>query len=287
MEGGDGNLKKKWSLIIDVEKCEDCNNCFLACKDEFVDNDFPKYSKAQPRHGHRWINIMRKERGQFPKVDVAYLPVPCMHCDNAPCIRKASDGAIFKRDDGIVVIDPERAEGEKTIIGACPYGAIWWNDALGLPQKCNFCAHLLDKGWKEPRCVQACPTGALRVVHAEGDAIQSLVETEKLDCLYPQHKTEPRVYYKNLYRYFRCFIAGSIAYERNGIVDCAEGARVTLRKGSEILGEVATDNFGDFKFDDLEENSGRYGLDVVFQDHAKKTVEVDLAESLNVGLIVL
>jgi len=117
--------------------------------------------------------------------------------------------------------------------------------------------------------------------------MRRLVDSEKLGCLYPQYKTEPRVYYKNLYRYFRCFIAGSVAYERNGIVDCAEGARVTLKKGSEILGEVATDSFGDFKFDDLEENSGKYGLDVVFQDHDKKTLEVDLSESLNVGLIVL
>ena len=55
---------KKWNMIIDVAECEDCNNCFLACKDEHVENDFPKYSAAQPKHGHRWINIMRKERGR-------------------------------------------------------------------------------------------------------------------------------------------------------------------------------------------------------------------------------
>ena len=280
-------MKKEWFLMIDVERCEDCNNCFLACKDEFVDNDFPGYSKAQPWHGHRWINIMRKERGQFPKVDVAYLPIPCMHCDNAPCIQKARQGAIYKRDDGIVLIDPERGKGQKTIVEACPYGAIWWNDALGLPQKCTFCAHLLDKGWKEPRCVQACPTGALRVVQVAGEDMRRLVGSEKLECLYPQLKTEPRVYYRNLNRYFRCFIAGSIAYEMNGVVDCAEGARVTLRKGSVVVGEVATDSFGDFKFDDLEENSGKYVLDVTFRDYGMKTVEVELSDSLNAGLIVL
>ncbi len=77
---------KKWNLIIDVAKCEDCNNCFLSCKDEFADNDFPGYSVEQPKHGHRWMNIMRKERGKCPIIDVAYLPTPCMHCDNAPCI---------------------------------------------------------------------------------------------------------------------------------------------------------------------------------------------------------
>ena len=61
----------KWNMIIDVAKCHDCNNCFLACKDEFVDNDWPPYSVSQPLHGHRWMDIMRKERGQFPLIDVA------------------------------------------------------------------------------------------------------------------------------------------------------------------------------------------------------------------------
>ena len=43
---------EKWNLVIDVEKCEDCNNCFLSCKDEYIDNDFLPYSVAQPKHGH-------------------------------------------------------------------------------------------------------------------------------------------------------------------------------------------------------------------------------------------
>ncbi len=104
-------MKNNWQLIIDVEKCEDCNNCFLACKDEHVDNEWPGYSLPQPLHGHRWMNIMRKERGQFPMIDVAYLPIPCMHCDRAPCIEAAKGGAVYKRDDGIVIIDPEKARG--------------------------------------------------------------------------------------------------------------------------------------------------------------------------------
>jgi len=138
---------KQWSLIIDVEKCEDCNNCFLSCKDEHVDNEFPRYSVAQPKHGHRWINIMRKERGQYPLIDVAYLLIPCMHCDNAPCIKKAQNGAVYKRQDGIVIIDPEKATGQKGIVDACPYDAIWWNEEKNLPQKCTLCVHLLDEVW--------------------------------------------------------------------------------------------------------------------------------------------
>ena len=63
---------KSWHLIVDVARCHDCNDCFLADKDEFVDNEFPPYSAAQPWHGHRWMNIKRKERGQYPMVQVAY-----------------------------------------------------------------------------------------------------------------------------------------------------------------------------------------------------------------------
>ena len=59
---------KSWHLIVDVARCHDCNDCFLADKDEFVDNEFPPYSAAQPWHGHRWMNIKRKERGQYPLV---------------------------------------------------------------------------------------------------------------------------------------------------------------------------------------------------------------------------
>ena len=277
----------KWNLIIDVEKCEDCNNCFLACKDEHVDNDWAGYAISQPRHDHRWMNIMRKERGQYPIIDVAYLPMPCMHCDVAPCIKAAKAGAVYKRDDGIVIIDPEKATGQEDIVKACPYDAIWWNEEKNVPQKCTFCAHLLDDGWKEPRCVQACPTGALRVVRTRDRNMKVHVASEGLQVLNPQYNTNPRVYYKNLYQFTRCFIGGSVAHEKEGITNCAEGARVALRKGSEKISEVVTDNFGDFKFDNLEENSGKYILEISFMDYEKKSLEVDLKTSLSLETIVL
>ncbi|MGD8226454.1 MAG: hypothetical protein PVH82_02590 [Desulfobacteraceae bacterium] len=277
----------KWNLIIDVRKCEDCNNCFLACKDEHVDNDWPGYAVSQPRHGHRWIDIMRKERGQYPIIDVAYLPIPCMHCDVAPCIKAAKDGAVYKRDDGIVIIDPEKAKGQEDIVKACPYDAIWWNEENSVPQKCTFCAHLLDDGWKEPRCAQACPTGAIRAVRTKTRHMKATAASENLHVLYPQYNTTPRVYYKNLYRFTRCFIGGSVAYEKEGVIDCAERARVSLIKGSEKVSEVVTDNFGDFKFDNLEEDSGKYSLEISFMDYEKKILEVDLKASISLGTIVL
>jgi Fe-S-cluster-containing dehydrogenase component len=286
VEGGLKIKLKKWNLIIDVAKCHDCNNCFLACKDEFFENDFPPFSLAQPRHGQRWMNIMRKERGQYPKVDVSYLPLPCMHCDDAPCIKKSQDAAVYKRQDGIVLIDPEKAKDRKKIVDTCPYGAIWWNEETAMPQKCTFCVHLLEDGWQQPRCVQACPTDALSVVPAEDSEMQAIKKTELLEVYQPQYKTKPRVYYKNLYRYTRCFIAGSVALKDKD--ECAEGAGVTLIKDPKMkMGDAKTNNYGDFKIDDLEENSGKYRLAIELPGYKKKELSIDLKTSVNLGTIFI
>jgi Fe-S-cluster-containing dehydrogenase component len=241
---------KKWTLIIDVAKCHDCNNCFMACKDEFCDNDHLPHSLSQPRHGHRWINIHRIERGQFPRVDVGYLSQPCMHCDSPSCIEAAENDAVYKRDDGIVIIDPIKAKGQKHLVDSCPYHAIWWNDEADIPQKCTFCAHLLDEGWQEPRCVQACPTEALSAAQLEEDELAEIVKSEDLEIYQPHLNTRPRTVYKNLYRFTHCFISGTAALE--GIDECAVEADVTV-SGFNSMNEkkTKTNVFGDFKIDNL------------------------------------
>jgi Fe-S-cluster-containing dehydrogenase component len=277
---------KKWLFIIDIEKCENCNNCFLSCKDEHVGNDWPGYAEPQPDEGQTWIAIEGTERGQYPLIDVAYLPTPCMHCEEAPCLRAAKDGAIYRRPDGIVLIDPVKAKGQKNLINACPYGAIRWNETLTLPQKCTFCAHLLDSGWTQTRCVQSCPTGALSLRHIEDSQIPETIEAEKLEVYQPERKTSPRVYYKNLYRYTRCFIGGSVALHLDGVEECAVGAQVTLLdKTGVAVAECSTDDFGEFKFDNLANNSGLYELRISYENRGVKTVDVNLQESLNIGVI--
>jgi Fe-S-cluster-containing dehydrogenase component len=279
---------KRWFWIIDIEKCENCSNCFLSCKDEHVGNDWPGYSAPQPSHQQKWIEIYTNERGQYPFIDVAYLPQPCQHCDDAPCIKAAMDGAIYKRPDGIVIIDPVKAKGQQQLVNACPYGAISWNEELQLPQKCTFCAHLIDSGWKETRCTPACPTGALAVHCADNAEMREIIKAEKLEVYRPELKTCPAVYYKNLYRFTRCFIGGSVAVRINGKDECAEGAAVTLRNtnGGEIV-KCLTDNYGDFKFDNLEENSGKYALQITHRNYKTRIIEVELKKSLYVGVIFL
>jgi Fe-S-cluster-containing dehydrogenase component len=277
----------KWNLIIDIENCTNCNMCVLACQDEHVDNTFPGYAEEMPKHGARWIEIMRKERGQAPMIDVAYMPVMCQHCDDAPCIKAAENDAISKRADGIVIIDPEKAKGQKHLVESCPYGAIWWNEDLQLPQHWIFDAHLLDDGWKQPRAASVCATEAIIAKKVDDAEMAKIVEEEGLEVLHPELGTKPRVYYKNLYRYNKCFIGGSVATTKDGVDDCVQDARVKLLKGSEIVAEATSDIFGDFKFDKLDEDSGSYKIEISADGHAAKSVEVELSESVTLDDIYL
>jgi Fe-S-cluster-containing dehydrogenase component len=278
---------KKWNLVIDVANCMNCNLCVLACHDEYVGNDFPGYTAAMPKHGHRWVNIHRRERGQAPMVDVAYLPTMCNHCDDAPCAKAAENGAVRKRDDGIVVIDPEKAKGQRRLVDACPYGANWWNEESQLPQHWTFDAHLLDAGWKKTRGSQVCPTGAMRTVHVEDSEMARLVESEGLEVLHPEYGTRPRVYYRNLYRYTKCFIGGSVAADADGVVDCVEGATVSLLRDDAAIDETASDEYGDFRFDRLDRDSGAYRVEISAEGRPKKALDVELNESTYIGVIYL
>lgn len=276
----------KWNLIVDVARCENCHNCTLAVKDEFESNDFPGYSKSQPRHGHQWIRIERKVRGEGTMVDAAYLPSMCNHCDNAPCVAK-SDGAIRKREDGIVIIDPVKAHGRKDLVDACPYGNIWWNQEHEVPQSWFFDAHLLDQGWTEPRCSQACPTGALQAVKLSDVEMVSMAIKEGLEVLKPELGTKPRVYYKNLHRFAKCFIGGSVVAQIAGFEECIAGATVTLSHAGKDIGELVTDTFGDFKFDNLPPASGAYAVEVKHPKFGHSTAIGTVVESCYLGEIRL
>ncbi|NQV55091.1 MAG: oxidoreductase [Rhodospirillales bacterium] len=278
---------KKWNLVVDVARCHNSQNCFLSVVDEYAGNEYPGYTAEMPLHGHRWIDILRNERGQAPMVDVAYLPTMCNHCDDAPCMAAAENDAITKRADGIVMIDPEKSKGQKHLVNACPYGAIWWNEELEVPQAWNFDAHLLDRGWKEPRCVQACPTGALRSYLIEDTDMAARVERDSLEVLHPEHGAHPRVYYRNLGQFTKCFIGGSVAGDIAGVEECLSGAVAVLRKGAEKIAEIETDAFGDFKFDFLDADSGEYSVEIMHADFSSTTLNVELAASVYMGLIKL
>jgi len=240
---------KSYGMIIDLNKCSGCYNCFLACRDEHYGNDFPPIALAQPFKGHFWMQIIERERGKYPKVKVSFIPKPCMHCDDPPCSKASVNQAVYKRPDGIVVIDPEKSTGQREILSSCPHRVIFWNEEKNIPQKCTLCAHLLDQGWQEPRCVEACPTGALLFgdLNDPKSEISKVWSLEKVELLHPEFELKPRVKYIGIPKRF---VAGTVYFKDRD--ECAENVKVTLT-GRGKKQTVRTNNFGDFEFEDLGE----------------------------------
>jgi Fe-S-cluster-containing dehydrogenase component len=290
-------MARKWNMIVDVARCNNCRVCFLAVKDEHIGNEFPGYAAGQPAHGHKWLDIERRERGSYPLVEAHFMPVMCNHCDDAPCMKAARDGAVTKRPDGIVIIDPEKSKGQKQIVEACPYGAVYWNEEKQIPQHWIFDAHLLDSGWTQTRAEQGCPTGALSSMQAEDAEMQRLAAEEGLEVLRPELGTKPRVHYRNLHLMTKCFVGGSVVADvRTGDVgaasaatveECVAGAEVVLTQDGREVGRATTDTFGEWKIDRLEPGSGGYDLEITGAT-GRLTTRFDLGhESRYLGVLKL
>jgi|SRR5579871_3330379 len=280
-------MRDKWNMIVDVSRCENCNNCVLATKDELIGNEFPGYTAPHAAHGPGVMRIRRHVRGATPMVDVTYVPVMCNHCDEAPCIKAAGDGSIHKREDGIVMIDPVKAKGRRDLVAACPYGAIVWNEEQQLPQNWFFDAHLLDAGAAAPRCVGVCPTEVFQAVKTSDAEMAVRASQEGLRVLDPERGTRPRVWYRNLSRADHCFIGGTISRTCEGKNECVEGATVELYQHDDLIMRSKSDCFGDFRFDGLARASGHYKV-LVRHGGDRRTVRVTLHEdSIFIGEIAL
>jgi Fe-S-cluster-containing dehydrogenase component len=272
----------RYGFVIDITRCNGCYNCVLACKDEHFENDFPGYAAPQPMTGQFWMKITEKERGQFPKVKVAYTAVPCMHCDKAPCVAAAMDGAVYRRRDGIIIIDPLKAKGQKQIVSSCPYRVIYWNEELALPQKCTLCAHLLDAGWKEPRCSEVCPTRAIKFGDLDDpdSEVAKLVASGKTEKMHPEYGLKEKVSYIGLPKRF---VAAAVVF--GDLKECAEGVAVTLKHDNETK-TTQTDNYGDFEFEGLPENE-KYSMTIEASGYKPVQITVNTNNDRYLGEIVL
>jgi Fe-S-cluster-containing dehydrogenase component len=272
----------RYGMVIDITKCTGCYNCFLACRDEFAGNEYPGYSAAQPMAGQNWMRLIERERGQYPKVKVVYTPVTCMHCENANCIKMAQKNAVYRRPDGIVIIDPKKAKGQKQLVSACPYRVIEWNEEKQLPQKCTFCAHMLDKGEKEPRCVESCPTGALIFGDLDdpNSEVSKAMASGKTEALHPEYGLEEKVRYISLPGKF---VAGTVIY--GDVDECAAGLTVTLSGNGETR-TAQTNAFGDFEFEGLPDNIN-YMVKVEAPGYKAKSMRAKTQQDVYLGEIVL
>jgi Fe-S-cluster-containing dehydrogenase component len=269
----------KFGMVIDLTRCTGCYCCFAACKDEYWGNDYPPYTAAQPRYGHFWMNLIKVERGQAPYIKVAFMPVPCMQCGNPACIKAATDESVYKRADGVVIIDQSKATGQKRLLSqdACPYGVIYWNDEKQLPQKCAFCLHRIELG-KQPRCVQACPSECIHfgdLSNPESD-IFNLIQSTHAEVFHPEWGTKPHIYYIGLNRITSHFITGAVVFGDTD--ECAEGAEVVIERFDNQLVQISTNAFGNFESDGLI--PGQYSIKIAFPGYEAQLLSVNLVKSL-------
>ena len=267
------------TLLINAGKCIDCRNCQTACKDEFCDNDWSPLAAPQgPRQ--YWIRIQNAEAGDGEKVRMERVPLTCQQCADAPCLAAAADGTVYRRADGVIIFDPDKARGQRAIMEACPYGAVYWNEALDIPQKCILCAHLTDAG-RQPRCVTACPTDALSFVE-EADCADDALLPQPVERLHPEYGTGPRVRYQDLPR---PFIAGE-ACSGDGAAVLPGVAVTAVHQTRGTTYRAVTDEFGDFWLRGLE--PGFYTVSLEGAGLTGKTlVNLDARASLNVGAVRL
>jgi len=176
---------KKWGMVIDLRKCIGCHSCSVACKTE---NEVP------PAVFRSWVKLM--DKGVYPYARSLSLPVLCNNCENAVCVKVCPVKASYKRDDGIVMVDPHKCVGCKYCMAACPYQVRHLNPIRRYVQKCSFCYQRVDAGLM-PACVETCPARA-RVfgdLNDPSSEIVKLLVENPTSVLKPESGTKPNVFY--------------------------------------------------------------------------------------------
>jgi len=212
-----GKVSRQWCMVIDLSKCEGCTTidkppqCTQACiKMHFVPA------------GQKWIEVYKITQ---PGGGSYFMPTPCFHCENAPCVKVCPVKATYHNEEGIVLIDQTRCIGCRLCMAACPYQRRFFNwgtpnlppeaafvkyppefpvPALkGTVIKCVFCSHLLKVG-KLPGCVTGCPMKALYMGDLSSNMAGNGVEIVQLSKLLDENNayrykeelgTQPRVWY--------------------------------------------------------------------------------------------
>ncbi len=204
-----------WAMSIDLDACIGCNACTVACQAE---NSIPVVGKAEVADGRvmHWIRVDRFESGDAG--DTVFLPVPCMHCERAPCELVCPTGATQHDSEGLNVQVYNRCIGTRFCANNCPYKVRRFNflqyadstaETLkaqrnpevsvrqrGLMEKCSYCVQriagarqrsevtgtpLVD-GDVVTACQAVCPTRA--IVFGDGNDPASAVSRSKAS---PRH----------------------------------------------------------------------------------------------------
>lgn len=136
----------KAMLAVDVKKCMGCYACEIACKE----------AHGLPPEEGSWIKVVRADARRAEAEEKGhYLPLVCVHCVSPACVEACPEGAIFQRQDGIVLLDSSSCTGCRLCLEDCPYGAIFFDEKEGIAFKCDLCSERIEEElW--PSCVQHC-----------------------------------------------------------------------------------------------------------------------------------
>lgn len=212
----------RWGMVIDLQRCIGCYACMVACKQEHF---------LPP--GVFWGRVLISESGKSPTVTKLMYPVLCNHCEEAMCEKVCPTGATSKRDNGIVIIDPDTCVGCRYCVMACPYqqrtyfgddekeyfpnqglteleiiGKRLYPHQEGTVVKCTFCVERIDTGMEQglhpgvdraatPACVITCPAKARYFGDLDDPTseVSILIKEKRASQLHPEFGTEPSVYY--------------------------------------------------------------------------------------------
>jgi Fe-S-cluster-containing dehydrogenase component len=176
---------KRLALAIDSRKCIDCKACVVACRAE---NAVP-VGKSR-----NWLN--QELKGEWPRLTEVTEPEQCHHCEDPACVRVCPTGASHQRADGIVEVNADDCIGCRYCMIACPYDARFFREDLGVVEKCDLCAHRVDRE-ELPACVETCPS-KVRVfgdVNDPSSEISLLLAKRQFRVKKNEAGTSPQIYY--------------------------------------------------------------------------------------------
>lgn len=170
-------------LVVNLARCVGCEACTVACKAE---NEVP-----DPHWRTRIVLV--PDWGTAEPRPVKWA---CMHCEEAPCVAVCPTGATFKRADGIVAIDTDRCIGCRYCMVACPYGARFFDEDRGVPDKCDLCLDRVERDL-DPACVVTCVGRTITFGDLDDpdSEVAAAVASGRAQPMHPELGTEPSVYY--------------------------------------------------------------------------------------------